>query len=304
VLDRPDDRFRADIAHEVTHAFEFDILPSAVLNSAPAWIAEGLAEHEGEAWARGDDALLRALVRTDTVPALSAFESTTERRLSYCLGHAAFDFIANRWGMDGIRRLLFTLRQRQAADRAGLYLAAFGIPAEEFDQAFERYLRERFPPGQAAAPAPQGAAAQRVVGQRVSEQLKMDTASQVTVDTVTLSFAGAAMAPTFTIDLITQYIPEQPAAPPGAVDVVVSLWPTEDNTPEMTLRVDGQSRPLITRLRGRRSLVSTMSLLDLQRFVTAGSLVEHAFETDLEFSSTQLVMLRRIVDGWVARLER
>jgi hypothetical protein len=72
----------------------------------------------------------------------------------------------------------------------------------------------------------------------------------------------------------------------------------------MALRVDGQSRPLIARLRGRRSLVSTISLIDLQRFVTAGSLVEHAFDTDLEVSSTQLVMLRRIVDGWVARLER
>jgi hypothetical protein len=200
--------------------------------------------------------------------------------------------------------MLFSMRQRQAVDRGGLYPAAFGIPAEEFDQAFERYLRERFPPGQAAAPAPQGAAAQRVVGQKVSEQLKFDTASHVTVDTVTLSFAGDATAPTLTIDLITQYIPERPAAPPGAVDVVVSLWPTEDDTPAMTLRVDGQSRPLIARLRGRRSLVSTMSLIDLQRFTAAGSVVEHAFDTDLEFSSTQLVMLRRIVDGWVARLER
>jgi beta-lactamase regulating signal transducer with metallopeptidase domain len=303
-LDRSEDRFRADVAHEVTHAFEFDILPAAVVNDGPAWIQEGLAEHEGEVWASGDDVLLRGLVRTDSVPALSAFERPAERRLSYCLGHAAFDFIAARWGMDGIRRLLFTLRQRQAADRGGLYPAAFGIPAEEFDQAFERYLRDRFPPGQAAAPAPQGAAAQRVVGQKVSEQLKCDTASHVTVDTVTLSFAGDATAPTFTIDLITQYIPERPAAPPGAVDVVVSLWPTEDDTPAMALRVDGQSRPLIARLRGRRSLVSTISLIDLQRFVTAGSLVEHAFDTDLEVSSTQLVMLRRIVDGWVARLER
>jgi len=88
---------------------------------------------------------LRGLVRTDSVPALSAFERPAQRRLSYSLGHAAFDFIAARWGLDGIRRLLFTLRQRQAADRGGLYLAAFDIPAEEFDQAFDRYLRDRFP---------------------------------------------------------------------------------------------------------------------------------------------------------------
>jgi uncharacterized protein (TIGR03435 family) len=164
-LDRPDDRFQADVTHEVTHEFEFDVLPAGVPTGGPEWILEGLAEHEGELWAAGDDDLLRGLVRADRVPALSAFQATTERRLPYAIGHAAFDFIKARWGLDGIRRLLFTLRQRQAADRSGLYPAAFGIPAEEFDQAFERYLRERFPPGQAAAPAPEGAAAQRFVGQ-------------------------------------------------------------------------------------------------------------------------------------------
>jgi beta-lactamase regulating signal transducer with metallopeptidase domain len=153
-LDRPDDRFRADITHEVTHEFEFDILPAGVPNGGPDWILEGLAEHEGEVWAAGDDDLLRGLVRTDRVPALSAFESTTERRLPYAIGHAAFDFIAARWGLDGIRQMFFSMRQRQAADRAGLYYAAFGISAEEFDQGFERYLRGRFPAASTISPAP------------------------------------------------------------------------------------------------------------------------------------------------------
>src|SRR5262249_23180883 len=136
-LDRPDDRFQADVVHELTHAFEFDILPAAALSAGTAWIMEGLAEHEGEVWASGDDDLLRGLVRTDRVPSLSAFETSAERRLPYAVGHAAFDFIAARWGLDGIRQMLFSMRQRQAADRGGLYNAAFGISAEEFDQAFE-----------------------------------------------------------------------------------------------------------------------------------------------------------------------
>jgi beta-lactamase regulating signal transducer with metallopeptidase domain len=149
-LDRPDDRFRADVAHEVTHEFEFDILPAVVLRDSPRWILEGLAEHEGELWAAGDDDLLRGLVRTDRVPALSAFERTTEGRLPYAVGHAAFDFIAARWGLDGIRQMLFSMRQRQATDRGGLYYAAFGVSAEAFDQAFEQYLRARFPSASAA----------------------------------------------------------------------------------------------------------------------------------------------------------
>ena len=151
-LDRPDDRFRADIAHEVTHEFEFDILPTPVLHDSPAWMLEGLAEREGELWTAGDDELLRGLVRADRVPSLSAFEPTAEHRLPYAVGHAAFDFIAARWGLDGIRQMFFSIRQRQAADRGGLYHAAFGISAEQFDQSFERYLRDRFPSVSAAPP--------------------------------------------------------------------------------------------------------------------------------------------------------
>jgi len=151
-LDRSDDQLLAEFTHEITHAFEFDILPAGVPSGGPGWIWEGLAEHEGETWAAGDEDLLRGLVRTDRVPALSAFENTTERRLPYAVGHAAFDFITARWGLDGIRQMFFSMRQRQAADRGALYSVAFGISAEAFDQAFEQYLRDRFPSASAAPP--------------------------------------------------------------------------------------------------------------------------------------------------------
>jgi beta-lactamase regulating signal transducer with metallopeptidase domain len=231
-LDRPDDRFQADVVHEITHAFEFDILPAGVPNGGPSWIWEGLAEHEGELWAAGDDDLLRGLIRMDRVPALSAFENTTERRLPYAVGHAAFDFIRARWGLDGIRSMFFSMRQRQATDRGVLYSAAFGVSAEAFDQAFEQYLRDRFPSAAAPAPlAPAGQnAARRVNGQKLSEQLRIDTKSQTTTDTVTLAFAGEAADPAFTIDFITQHIAERPIPAAGAVDVVVTQWPTEDTT--------------------------------------------------------------------------
>ena len=178
-LDRPDDRFQADVTHEVTHQFEFDILPAGVRSGGPAWILEGLAEHEGELWAAGDDDLLRGLVRADRVPALSAFESTTERRLPYTVGHAAFDFIKARWGLDGIRQMLFAMRQRQAADRGGLYLAAFGISAEEFDQDFERYLRERFP--SASLNPPVATRAQSIGGERIEVTVPLSYRQDKTV---------------------------------------------------------------------------------------------------------------------------
>jgi beta-lactamase regulating signal transducer with metallopeptidase domain len=178
-LDRPDDRFQADVTHEVTHEFEFDILPAGVPTGGPEWILEGLAEHEGELWAAGDDDLLRGLVRADRVPALSAFESTTERRLPYAVGHAAFDFIKARWGLDGIRQMFFSMRQRQAADRGGLYPAAFGIPAEEFDRAFERYLRDRFP--SASLDLPVATRARLIGGERIEVTVPLSYRQDQTV---------------------------------------------------------------------------------------------------------------------------
>jgi len=145
-VDEPDDAFRASIAHEITHVFEFDILPSTVAGTTPQWMLEGLAEYEGERWAPGDQVMLRDLVRTNAVPALSTLGpdvSQVNPRFAYSLGHAAFDFIDSQWGDDGIRRLLFVLRSG-VIDREAVYSRAFSVDPEEFDRRFEAYLRGRF----------------------------------------------------------------------------------------------------------------------------------------------------------------
>jgi hypothetical protein len=38
--------------------------------------------------------------------------------------------------------------------------------------------------------------------------------------------------------------------------------PVEDDTPAVTMRVGGQSMPLVTRVKSRRSMVSTISIDD------------------------------------------
>jgi beta-lactamase regulating signal transducer with metallopeptidase domain len=145
-LDEPDDAFRASIAHEITHVFEFDILPSAVAGTTPQWMLEGLAEYEGQRWAAGDQVMLRELVRDNAVPTLSTLGpdvSQVNRRFAYSVGHAAFDFIDSQWGADGIRRLLFVLRSG-VVDRQAVYSRAFSVGPTEFDQRFEAYIRGRF----------------------------------------------------------------------------------------------------------------------------------------------------------------
>ncbi|HVZ20689.1 MAG TPA: M56 family metallopeptidase, partial [Vicinamibacterales bacterium] len=155
-VDQPDDVFQATVTHEVAHLFASDIVPRQTYAITPTWMIEGLSEYEGGVWATSDRAILRDLVRTNAVPALSTLDTHLAQdnpRLPYSLGHAAFDFIASRWGADGVRRLLLALRNGNV-DRQTLYTTALGVSADDVDGAFDAYLRAQFPE-RAAAVSPE-----------------------------------------------------------------------------------------------------------------------------------------------------
>ena len=161
--------FRVDVAadqwlglltHEVAHVFGFDILPGS---ATPAWITEGLAEYERNAWDPSDLVLLREAVRSNTLPQLTSVQpDTSKARFVEALGHAAFDFIESRWGKAGIRQFLLALR-RSATGGADPYDAAFRMAAADFDRAFESYLRARLPDNGVAAATPREADARSMV---------------------------------------------------------------------------------------------------------------------------------------------
>ena len=142
-VDQPADQWYGRIVHEVAHVFAFDILPGT---ATPQWIMEGLAEYERPAWDPDDLVALRAAVRANAVPAISTWrgdDNSRDARQVASFGRAAFDFIESRWGKPGVRQFLFALRQssRSGADP---FAGAFQIARDEFDRAFEQYLRERF----------------------------------------------------------------------------------------------------------------------------------------------------------------
>jgi TonB family protein len=140
-MDHPADQWYGLVTHELTHVFLFDIVPG----TTPRWIAEGLAEYERGAWDPGDLVALREAVRGSAIPTMSGLEGDggTNPRLVYGLGHAAFDFIESRWGKPGVRQFIFWLRQA-ARNGGDPYERALQVTPDEFDRAFEQYLRERF----------------------------------------------------------------------------------------------------------------------------------------------------------------
>ena len=148
-IDEPPDQLYRLITHELTHIFEFDIIPrSLIRRGLPLWVDEGLANYMAGYWNPIDLMAVRDAALADIVPKMSEFESEpfVNGRLPYTLGHAAFEFIESRWGKEGLRQFLFALRKSVIGGGENAYQDAFRLEPDEFDEQFDKYLKDRFKP--------------------------------------------------------------------------------------------------------------------------------------------------------------
>jgi hypothetical protein len=149
-IDEPPDRLQGLITHELTHVFEFDLIPRGlVARQVPLWVDEGLADYERGLWDPLDLMTIRDVAVADQVPRISRFTDYGgfNPRVVYNLGHAAFEFIEARYGKEGVRQLLYVLRKNIVGGGVeDVYQQAFRVKPEDFDEAFEKWLKERFKP--------------------------------------------------------------------------------------------------------------------------------------------------------------
>lgn len=149
-VDEPPDQLYRLITHELTHVFEFDIIPrSLVRRTVPLWVDEGLADYMAGVWRPLDLMTVRDATVADIIPKMTKFEGYgqfTNPRLVYNLGHACFEFIEAKWGKEGIRQYLFSLRKSVIGGGEAAYEEALRVSADEFDQQFEKYMKDRFKP--------------------------------------------------------------------------------------------------------------------------------------------------------------
>lgn len=148
-IDLPDGELFQLISHELTHIFQYDILyrgrvGRGVGGNAPQWFMEGMASYMAKDESTSDRMYLRDAVVNDSIP--SILERGASGFLAYRFGHAAFDFIEDRWGKEGFRDFLFEFRNTFGgrADRA--VERAFRIDPEDFDLDFRRWLRQKYLP--------------------------------------------------------------------------------------------------------------------------------------------------------------
>ena len=138
------------IAHELTHVFAFEAVPRADPGvGVPLWVDEGLADYGMGTWSEADEDVLRGLVESGAVPAMSTVEGRAgfeNPRVVYALGHAAFDFVEAEWGREAVTAFMRAFGT--AGERAaGPYQDVLGLTPAAFDAAFADYLRARFAPG-------------------------------------------------------------------------------------------------------------------------------------------------------------
>jgi hypothetical protein len=145
-LTERDAQFDALMVHELAHLLMCEIiLPGRGGDGGlPTWVHEGIANYMVGAWSDDDERLMRELVASGHVPALSQLTGSggfANARLNDALGHAAFDYIESRWGPTSIRRFLDALIVPRV-DKT--YDAVFDLTPAEFDAAFRHYAERRF----------------------------------------------------------------------------------------------------------------------------------------------------------------
>src|SRR5687767_14434841 len=90
-IDEPPDLLYRLIVHELTHQFDYDIIPTSLIRrSAPLWIHEGLADYMAGVWRPIDLMMVRDAAVSDNVPKMSKLEGYggLNVRGVYNLGHA------------------------------------------------------------------------------------------------------------------------------------------------------------------------------------------------------------------------
>jgi Tol biopolymer transport system component len=149
-MDEPSDLLYRLTVHELTHQFQYDIIPtSLVRQNMPLWVFEGMSDYMTGVWRPIDLMTVRDAAVADIVPKMSEMQGYGgfgNLRLIYNLGHAAFEFIEARWGKEGVRQFVFSLRKSVIGGGENAFREAFDMDADEWDQQFDRYLKERFKP--------------------------------------------------------------------------------------------------------------------------------------------------------------
>jgi len=130
----PRERRTVDLVHELTHIFQFELVPPS---RVPRWAAEGLADHMTGAWEPSILLKIREAAAAGSIPTVASLTDSDR-----AWGHAVFSFVAAEYGTQGVRRYLSALGDTPRSP-GDTIRAAFGVTPADFDKAFHDYVKTR-----------------------------------------------------------------------------------------------------------------------------------------------------------------
>ncbi len=141
--------FRHVLVHELTHAFQFDILYNntgvSLLSGQgffqmPLWFAEGMAEQ----FSLGMEPNAEMFCRDGTLNGYLPPLQYAGGYLVYKMGQSAIGYLIDRYGEERFRDVLKRSRQMRNFDRA--FERTYNMPVNRFDVQWHEYLRKRYWP--------------------------------------------------------------------------------------------------------------------------------------------------------------
>jgi hypothetical protein len=148
-VDLPDAELFALVMHELTHVFQYSVLFEGRLGRGlgaqpPQWFMEGMASYMAKDESTSRKMFLRDAVVNDAIPSIT--QRGVSGFLAYRFGHAAFDYIEERWGKEGFRDFLYEFRNTLGSRPDRAIERAFHVKSEDFDVDFRRWLRKKYLP--------------------------------------------------------------------------------------------------------------------------------------------------------------
>ncbi|MFC1851843.1 BamA/TamA family outer membrane protein [candidate division CSSED10-310 bacterium] len=142
---------RTLIYHELTHIYQYEVIFHNVVGQAfqrvPDWFMEGMAAHMEGTWDSFGLMVLRDAVLNGHFPSLMdlhSFGQISNPFMGYRLGQSAVDFLVEKWGYEGLRRLLWEMSKSKTKDMKIMVKKALNISYRDFSDQWQAHVKEKF----------------------------------------------------------------------------------------------------------------------------------------------------------------
>ncbi len=138
--------FRHVIAHELNHAYVFDMmyrreLTDIIKSKAPLWVMEGLAEYTSLGWDTASEIEFRDMVINNMIVSVREL-SCRQDYLVYREGQAIYHFMNERYGEERYHDFVRRMREQDGID--GSIGEAFDMTVDQFSERFVEWARETY----------------------------------------------------------------------------------------------------------------------------------------------------------------